>query len=527
MSLSRKALLCAVVILIVMVPLSRAFDAVGIPMDEGSLLVYPELISKGELPYRDFETFYGPANLWVLSGAYSLFSPNIFVERSVGLAYRILILLALFRIGQRWNSFLAAGCTLLGGVLLLPTLLPAHAWMGALTCGLWSILLLESTETARRTFLAGALAGLSLLFRQDLGPALVLSAIPLLLPKSGTMRRHYLAGFSFALLPLVCLTLAVGPREILNNLFLFPVVYSNPGRHLPILSAERLVLSLFFLHLTAVITNVSIAGLAVFRDRSDMRSRLFLSLALFGLGLTHQVVQRLDLLHVTFAAIISVSLLPLSVFILLRWKTPEGSPWLRDAALALAAVVVFVGILSPELAFYFRNDATAAVCGNSARTAFVSVHGRSFPVSNEEEAILVTRLLRNLEGAAAPGERLFVGPADLRRTNLNDTFLYHLLPELRPASYFLEMNPGCANRPNSRLASDVASADWLVLNHLLDFMNEKNESAKFGSDLPARIVNERFQMCAQFGPWEVYRKKAAALTNKGAGASLQNPEGLQ
>ena len=213
-----------------------------------------------------------------------------------------------------------------------------------------------------------------------------------------------------------------------------------------------------------------------------------------------------------------------SVFVLLRSKTQDGSPWVRDAALALAAVAVFVGILSPELAFYFRNDVTATVCGNSTKTVFVSVHGRSFPVSNKDEAILVTRVLQNLERAVSPGERLFVGPADLRRTNVNDTFFYHLFPELRPASYFLEMNPGSANRPHSRLASDVVSADWLVLNHLLDFMNEKNESAKFGSDLPARIVNERFQMYGQYGPYQVYRKKTGVSNNKATEASLQNPE---
>jgi hypothetical protein len=65
-------------------------------MDEGALLVYPELILKGRLPYRDFETFYGPANALVLSGVYAISGPNIFVERTVGLFYRILIFGAFF-----------------------------------------------------------------------------------------------------------------------------------------------------------------------------------------------------------------------------------------------------------------------------------------------------------------------------------------------------------------------------------------------------------------------------------------------
>ena len=36
------------------------YEQVGQRMDDGALLLYPELILKGWLPYRDFETFYGP-----------------------------------------------------------------------------------------------------------------------------------------------------------------------------------------------------------------------------------------------------------------------------------------------------------------------------------------------------------------------------------------------------------------------------------------------------------------------------------
>jgi hypothetical protein len=97
-----------------------------------------------------------------------------------------------------------------------------------------------------------------------------------------------------------------------------------------------------------------------------------------------------------------------------------------------------------------------------------------------------------------PGPRLFVGPADLRRTNYNDTFIYYMLPRLQPATYFLEMNPGSANRPDSRLAKDIASADWLILNHGLDQWNEPNGSAKFASDAPMRVVRDQFELCGRF-----------------------------
>jgi hypothetical protein len=507
---SRKVLLCAVVILIVLVPLWPGFDKVGMPMDEGSLLVYPELILKGQLPYRDFETFYGPANLWVLSATYAVFGPHVFVERSVGLIYRILILLAVFLIGQRWNNLLAAGCTLLAGVFLLPCLLLAHAWIGAVMCALWSIWLLAQGKSKWCSLGAGFLGGAALMFRQDLGLSMILSAIPLVVITAKRCRPFYFCGLLLALLPLVWLTIAAGPREIFNNLFLFPVVYASPGRHLPIFSSEGSIRSLFFIHLLAAITNVTVGGLAVWWNRANTQSRLLLSLGLFGLGLTHQAFQRLDLLHVLYADFVSVSILPLAIFTALQWKTGEGMRSMRDAALAVATVVILIGVPTPEVSFYFRNELMAAIGGGLPKSVFVTLHGRSFPVPDEEGAVMLARMLNRLDTVTTRGERLFVGPADLRRTNCNDTFIYHMLPDLRPASYFLEMNPGSANRLNSRLANDVGSADWLVLDRALDITNEQNESAKFASDRPMQVINQQFHLVGQMGQWQIYRKKMAA-----------------
>ena len=67
------------------------------------MLVYPEMIQRGKLPYRDFETFYGPANPALFAAAFSTLGTTIFVERAVGLVYRLLILLAIFAIMRYWG----------------------------------------------------------------------------------------------------------------------------------------------------------------------------------------------------------------------------------------------------------------------------------------------------------------------------------------------------------------------------------------------------------------------------------------
>ena len=116
-------------------------------------------------------------------------------------------------------------------------------------------------------------------------------------------------------------------------------------------------------------------------------------------------------------------------------------------------------------------------------------------------------LLAKMMDLTSPGQRLFVGPADLRRTNYNDTFLYHLMPQLIPSTYFLEMNPLSANRPGSRLSSDILSADWLILDRRLDEWNEPNESARFGPEAPNLTVQSNFTLVAHEGSYGIYRKK--------------------
>ncbi len=139
-------------------------------MDEGSLLLYPELIQRGKIPYRDFETFYGPANIYFLAATYSFFGANISVERGVGFLYRAVVLSLFFALVSRWNTALAAGCTVLAGWILLLSQLAAYSWFGGVACVLGSFFLLanpnssacswEACSGAQRSFIESILGRL-------------------------------------------------------------------------------------------------------------------------------------------------------------------------------------------------------------------------------------------------------------------------------------------------------------------------------------------------------------------------------
>ena len=53
-------------------------------MDEGSVVAYSDRVLDGAVPHRDFLTFYGPGNLWMVAGAFAVFGASVATERGVG-----------------------------------------------------------------------------------------------------------------------------------------------------------------------------------------------------------------------------------------------------------------------------------------------------------------------------------------------------------------------------------------------------------------------------------------------------------
>jgi hypothetical protein len=484
------------------------FETNGGPMDEGMVLLYPEMIQKGALPYRDFETFYAPGNPWLLSAVYSTFGTTITVERATGLVYRLAILLAIFCITQRWGTATAVGSTLLSGALLVSCGLVAYAWMAAVACALWYLWLITRENLTGRGFVAaGLMAGLALLFRLDLAPALILASAPVIFFLSWPQRSRIAAGMTIALLPLAVLVSIVGIEPVLNNLFLFPVLRSSPGRHLPVLSVEPRLGLLFLVHLLAVTLNLT-GGFLIAKQRPrNCGNMALLAISLLAAAISHQAWQRLDLFHLLVAAFLSIGILPVAlVTIASRWRPNfrNNTPIAIGAALAVA---VLVGCVEPQLTLTLKFAFSDALETQPSENAAVQKNGRKFWVGSMNLAVMTQRLLDRLDELSTPGQRIFVGPHDLRRTNYCDTFIYHLMPKLRPASYFLEMNPFSANRPGSRLANDIRTADWVVLDRRWDEWEQSNRSGENGSDEPNVVIRKDFEFLGAYGPYGLFRRR--------------------
>lgn len=507
---SRSQLIAAAVITLSVILFYRfGFHMSGLRMDEALLLVYPDQISKGRLPYRDFESYYGPGSFWLLAVVYKIFGISVGVERIVGLIYRIALALAFFFLASRWSIALGSIAALLCVWLALPLHLVALAWLPAVALALWSFWWGQPVDSPSeasipwRDLVSGVLAGISLLFRQDIGLAVAAAGGLLLFGKSWRQRRWYCAGFLVALFPLGLLALIIGIRPIVENLFVHPIVVSSAGRRLPV-TGPFFAYSLVSIGIGVVALLASLT--AVRRGIAQSSAKLLLVVSVFALALSSQALQRADEVHLAMFACISVPW----AFVCISFLSSSWRPKWNVFIVMVVTLAVLLGLISfaqPKLLRDGRSVLLALFRSDLGIPPVATIRGREFPAGNAEDVRAINLICERLLQEGSQGQRLFVGPRDLRRAICNDTFLYYLLPDFTPASYFLEMNPLSANGPHSHLADELKTADWIILTTMWDNWIEPNASSQLGPDTPLRVVATEFILIAHEGAYSLFQRK--------------------
>jgi hypothetical protein len=487
------------------------FYASASRMDEATLLVFPELVLNGKIPYWDFETFYGPANLWALASAFRIFGATIEVERIVGALYRLSLLTALYLAGRSWGKIGAVGAVVVAAFVLLPLGLVANAWLMALALVVGSSALLArqvlpNSRSLIGAGIAGLMGGLAMLFRLDLTPAVIASAAVFLFAMKPRQRWIYSMGLFAGIAPLLICTVTAGFRHIFENLFLYPVILTNAGRSLALFSQPPEIIAYVFAIAGAALLLFSAGILAVWKRRGEPTGTALLAFGCLSAWVVPQAMQRADLFHVAMAAPATIALLPIAASAVLKLcNRPAFSSWFAGATAVACLSVLFS--IAPQSAEMFENIVHREMPVSKVMECAARSGARDFPLSSPDDAGFVTQICEALSRQAHPGERLFVGPRDLRRTNYNDVYFYYLLPQLAPASYFIEMNPLSANRLNSRLAADLATADWLILDSQLDTFHEPNASEDMGPYAPMIVIRRSFVQVAGLRQFSIFRRR--------------------
>jgi len=529
----------AVLLLAFLLPLRGLLRAPGPPMEEGFMLVFPELVLHGEIPNLDFLHLYGPGSLWVLAAVFKVLGTSLTSERLVGLVQQLAVVFGVFALARRWGRVVGLACGLLAVLFVVPLGLNALAWLGAVGLGVLALVAGGASRDARdarraqtMALVAGLLMGAALLYRIDLVLAAVLSTLALGWGSPRAARRRFALGLGVGLAPYLVHLITAGPDTVVRGMITDPLFKLRGGRRLPIPppwghfnSAIQSVADLiklrwpiptlpgpaqltvwFFLLLAAIAALAAVGIRAVRRRPNAIRPRVLLAAAGFSLGILPQALQRADGTHLAWVSCVAVALIPVAVVEFLTDRHPGWNP--RSVGLAAgAAILVALVLLIPDNTLRGYTSYSAQTFDLHRASYAMSNRGRTFYYGRPDDARAANQMARVVDRIAPSGGRLFVGTQDLRKTPESDAFFYYLFPQLTPSTYYIEMDPGVANAKDSGLANEVRNSDLLILSSAWDYWSEPNDSRKVGPDGPNQVVRARFCLVGRYGPhYELFRR---------------------
>ncbi len=521
-----------------LLPARGLFRFAGSTMEEGFMLVFPRLVRQGQVPNVDFLHLYGPGALDFLAFWSWLFDDALAAERIIGFGQIALAVVAITVAMRPWGwhaALPAAGAMTV--LMITPTGFSALAWPGALALSLLSLIFavrslhLSSNRRRTMTILAGVLAGVALTFRPDLVLALGLAWGVLLWRRVNVLDA--LVGAVIGAIPMWIHFALAGIGPAWQGMVIEPVFELRPGRKLPVpptwgeldgalqaltenpveapwwgipaLGASQQLFVWFFALVFVAVGSVIFGVWRWRREGATNRIVWYVVLAVFGLGLVGQAVQRPDSTHLAWGSSVAFSMLAATLIelrsVFLRDHTTSGGRaaqigWLVAPSAALVALLL---VVAPFFTFRPYLYASRVSLGNLASPGLpVRNDGLHFYMPNRATQVASQQAIDLVAAAAEPGDRLLVGPADMRRTVYSDVMFHYLLPDLEPATRFIEMDPGIANAEGSSLADDVASADWLILTNFWTGWYEPNASTDEGSAVPNQVVADQFCLVGNF-----------------------------
>lgn len=543
------AVAIAIVGIALVLPLRALLRYQGPPMEEGFMLVFPERLLAGDLPHKDFLHLYGPGSLWALAAWYKALGVSITAERLFGFAQLAGIVFGVMALAWPWGRRVATAAGLLGVLLTTTAIgLTALAWDGAVALllaatwlGLRGRRWLTDTDADADSHLrsadrllaaSGAVAGVALLFRPDVVVATTLMAVAVLWGLGWARAKRWLAGaIPVVSLYLVHLALS-GPANAIRGMFIEPVFDLRGGRSLPrppswdtfdgalqkvallrpqpwalpsLASPHQAYIWFFLLPLATLF----VVGVGVWRVRAEphaWRPRVLLTVGLVGLGLLPQAFQRPDTTHLAWVSCVTLAFLPAALAeALAHLPVPSARRLAPTASVVLVALLPLVVI--PHFTARTYVDLVKQSRSGDVFGYPVTYRGRTFYLGAADIAPVAQRMLEEVGPQMEPGQRVFVGTADLRKTPYSDAYFYYLLPDQEPGTRYIEMDPGMANAADSGLAEEVAASDWLILSHVWDAWDEPNDSRVDGPDTPNQVVDDHFCPVGDYAPYfEVYRR---------------------
>ena len=504
--------------------------------DEGLILYGAARVARGELPYRDFWSMYGPGSFFVIAGFFQAFGETQAVARGFDMLCRTAIVWLVFALVARvvggWRAAaLAALCAL--GLLVVAAAYEFPVYPAFALSLLALLCVSRAMATPGRAigwFAAGLAAGLAATFRHDLGSyalaacayacwasrALAAQATGLAAGGAGAGLAPALApgptgraprlgpgialavGFVLAFgVPMAALLQHVPLADAFENLVRIPALVYGPNRHLPFpqpLAALREAVALGSVKPLAALAYYAPMGIAIAAALASWRVRRgarraapagavsaqqigFETAALLTALFCLKAWVRIGSIHVMPALVLAV--VPGAIL-----AVRSGSrAW---QALAVAAVVAVVGVrlvaASPSAGAEGVAAPTQGAATASALSRWVGCEPtriarlRCFHIDPARAAVLDF-----LDRHAVPDVPIYVGAGRHDKLFVNDVELYFFSGLPAPTRWH-DLHPGVqttlAVQTEMVAALRARPPQFVVVNTRWDDYVEPNDSAR-------------------------------------------------
>ena len=490
--------------------------------DEGVILVGAERVSAGAVLHRDFYFNYGPAQLYILSFLFRIFSPSVWVERAWDALARsgvvLLVFLLCARLASRRAAWLAAFASL---VSLAHFGFHGYPVFPALASALASALcLFAAFENSRSTFwlaAGGLCTAITLLFRYDVGlfvfgvEAILLTAW--FLAQSGQTRRArntlfaltpFSAGFAIVALPLGAVYLLSGvARDFLFDVVSFSGSYIAM-RSLPFPGLQELKRSPSeaAVYLPMIVMAATALAILYSRRRKKDDPVVWLTallLAFTGVFFAKGFV-RVSAIQMAMAIISSIALLAVVASRLSSY--PRFTRFAVGGAVTaagLCTLIAGVGDLKSG-----RQNAVAWIRNAGCRPPAGIGRLGCYTVDDSH-----ARAIRYIEQVTSPADTIFVGNGRDDKLFINDIAFYFLAGRV-PATKWYQFDPGLqtTEQLQREMVGELSRRcpPFIVLESEWDKMEEANASAvSSGVTILDDYLRTHFTPAAQFGMIRILR----------------------
>jgi hypothetical protein len=503
--------------------MDRGFDF----YDEGLILVGAMRVAAGEVPHRDFYANYGPGQFYTLALLFHWFGSSIFVERIYDLAVRsAIVTFAYGFIASYCRQWLAVCTAVVCGLWLFSAGLPTIVYpiLPLILFSLAGSSLLLATFSADlppwRALLAGAITGVSALFRYDVGAAL--AAVHVASMGVAGLRRSrralpyptlalYTLGITAVFLPPALIYLAIAPlHPFIHDIFLYPVKYYARARHLPIPRIHWRSLENLALYLPPLVAVLGWYASAR-EEQADQKKKGILIL----FGLLAAIFYLKGIVRISVVQML-LSLVPTVIVVAVLFDvTAKKASRLHIVAQCLLGVFIFTAVwsgLKEVRVLYLSRQSVLQEIVSPAEPCTLGKRldtGLCFFLDRGHQQA-ITYLVAHTQ----PSERIFIGLSHHDRLVSNDLLTYFLSARL-PATHWSHFDPDLQTRADiqTQMTQELEEEGvrYVALESQYDAVLEQwNDSSRSsGVHLLDDYIRLHYKQVAQFGSISIWLRNGA------------------